>query len=389
MIDEIYIVHKIGVPLLSWSRRIEQQETLLAGFLTALTLFSQQIGGNAPTYLDFGARKYVFKNSPNNVVSFVCTVTEYDDVEYARTLLEIISRAFLHEFPESSLEEFTGNVTPYKSFLERIESLLSSDLEEITRVMDSLTEKQIESVIYTVEHGLLYATKGWKVNVTSLIEYLRGIVALLDSENLLNSLIVADKGKIEVYHPFRGVFYIQHYPYANPQVVGTQTKRKSSVVTKKTKQILERLQVIQAILPVATREERHWIKKSVEHLFAIKPKLRGFFPEYRLVYAPILRYKLKTIRPSAALVSDKYLGIIHVFNLPRKVEIDELENFMESLRSILPQLDRRTVFIVMLSHYGYSVSRRVIERLTIPFGPINLNPILFEIEGTELKQIEY
>jgi len=117
MILKIFIIARGGILCYSknFFEQIEINETVISGFLKAISDFAKEIKGGEVKALNFRNFKFIYSYSFEFDCIFVIVIDKDDLVQETRTKLELMKNEFIIRY-RPFLENWTGNVSVFENF---------------------------------------------------------------------------------------------------------------------------------------------------------------------------------------------------------------------------------------------------------------------------------
>lgn len=124
LIHNLYIVKPNGICIFHKKYgSLEEDPQSIAGFLTAISMFSKAIIGEKVRILATNNFKFVFKT--DGKFTFVTFVDNSDEFEDTQRLLENIKDLFYERYPQAEYECKSGNLTPFENFKSDLETIIN------------------------------------------------------------------------------------------------------------------------------------------------------------------------------------------------------------------------------------------------------------------------
>ena len=122
MIHNCYIIKKNGICIFHKKYgSLEEDPQSIAGFLTAISMFSKTIIGECIKILATNNFKFIFK--PDDKFTFITFTDKSDREDKLQQVLENIKKRFYRKFPRVRKESKSGNLKIFERF--------NSDLDKI------------------------------------------------------------------------------------------------------------------------------------------------------------------------------------------------------------------------------------------------------------------
>ncbi|MFX1382466.1 MAG: hypothetical protein ACFFBP_08460, partial [Promethearchaeota archaeon] len=122
-IGEIWIYStSTGVTLFSYAPETQVDQDLLGGFLTAIQQFSLELSQKEFDSMVIGNDLFMFYKEPNMEFAIFGKASNKTPPELAKRILTIIYKRFWKEYAPS-INDFKGDITPFITFKDIIESL--------------------------------------------------------------------------------------------------------------------------------------------------------------------------------------------------------------------------------------------------------------------------
>ncbi len=126
LIHNLYIIKQNGICIFHEKYgSLEEDPQSIAGFLTAISMFSKSIIGEEIKSLSTNRFKFVFKTDGKFL--FVTFVDKNDKSSNTRQLLDNIKKLFHIRFPKAEADCKSGNLSPFEKFKFDLEDIIRSD----------------------------------------------------------------------------------------------------------------------------------------------------------------------------------------------------------------------------------------------------------------------
>lgn len=126
MIHNVYILKKTGENLLhGYYGSIEVDESLITGFLSAISSFAEEIGAESVESLIMKNMKFVYAldtSTPDSIIFAVCVDRE-EEQRKIENILRKIKEAFMTAH-KSDLEAYTGDLSVFKEFYKDMDEIV-------------------------------------------------------------------------------------------------------------------------------------------------------------------------------------------------------------------------------------------------------------------------
>jgi hypothetical protein len=129
-IDEFYIITVAGMCIYSKSRRSEIDQSLFAGFMTALNSFSKEISSETIKSFKLGKTKYVISTS-DQLLFIAKTDVKAKEENVYKTLKEMEAIFFEKFPPEMMKNEWDGNLDMFSALDAQYDRYLSDSEEKM------------------------------------------------------------------------------------------------------------------------------------------------------------------------------------------------------------------------------------------------------------------
>ncbi len=124
MIHNFYIVKKNGICVFHKKfGSLEEEPQSIAGFLTAISMFSNSIIGEDIKILATNSFKFIFKS--DDKFTFITFADNTDGQEDIQVVLENIKNSFYQRFPDINNEYDRGRLNYYEAFNYELEKIIS------------------------------------------------------------------------------------------------------------------------------------------------------------------------------------------------------------------------------------------------------------------------
>ena len=159
MIHNVYILKKTGESLIhGYYGSIEVDDTLITGFLSAISTFAEEIGAESVESLVMKNMKFVYamdKSIPEEPIIFAVSVDREEDELKIKDILVSIKEKFV-EAHKSDLEEWIGDIKTFESFYEELDEIIWEYVikKYSTPLQQLITNKEqsIDEVIALIYH---------------------------------------------------------------------------------------------------------------------------------------------------------------------------------------------------------------------------------------------
>jgi hypothetical protein len=122
----VYILRKTGENLLhGYYGSIEVDESLITGFLSAISSFAEEIGAESVESLIMKNMKFVYAldtSTPDSIIFAVCVDRE-EEQRKIENILRKIKEAFMTAH-KSDLEAYTGDLSVFKEFYKDMDEIV-------------------------------------------------------------------------------------------------------------------------------------------------------------------------------------------------------------------------------------------------------------------------
>ncbi|MFX1518758.1 MAG: hypothetical protein ACFFCD_02390 [Promethearchaeota archaeon] len=163
MIHNVYILKKTGENLLhGYYGSIEVDESLITGFLSAISSFAEEIGAESVESLIMKNMKFVYAldtSTPESIIFAVCADRE-EEQRKIENILRKIKGAFMTAH-KSDLETYTGDLSVFKEFYKDMDEIVwQYVLEKYGNAFQELItnkKRRLDEVVTTIHR--LFAPK--------------------------------------------------------------------------------------------------------------------------------------------------------------------------------------------------------------------------------------
>jgi len=163
MIHNVYILRKTGESLLhSYYGSIEVDESLITGFLSAISSFAEEIGAESVESLVMKNMKFVYAldtSTPDPIIFAVCVDREEDSKK-----IEFVLRKIKDKFMtahRTDIESYTGDLSVFKVFYKEMDDVVwQYVLEKYGKAFQELItnkKRRIDEVVTSIH--LLFSSK--------------------------------------------------------------------------------------------------------------------------------------------------------------------------------------------------------------------------------------
>ena len=126
MIHNLYIIKQNGICIFHEKfGSLEEDPQSIAGFLTAMSMFSKSIIGEEIKTISTNRFKFVFKTDRKFL--FVTFVDKNDKSSNTSQLLDNIKKMFYFRFPEAESDCKSGNLRPFEKFKFDLEDIINKN----------------------------------------------------------------------------------------------------------------------------------------------------------------------------------------------------------------------------------------------------------------------
>ncbi|MHA1917552.1 MAG: hypothetical protein ACTSUV_04480 [Candidatus Ranarchaeia archaeon] len=231
MIDEIFLIHNDGVPLLSWKYQGKMvNQDIISGFLSALQMFAGSTHGQKLHVVAMEPSLMVFEQRPNFTV--VVTVQNRSGLNLTEKLIQVLVPMFEQKYHDL-LENFSGDVTPFRDFAEILKMIIAEC--GIPHVSNFLKQKKkakkeenyllTQTVFDRLNGEIIYRNGG----IPSLKEQVQFLFtnAIKSTDFVLKALCSNEITNIEIMSVNRSCSTLQRLSYVD--VSSGKDLRKSSI----------------------------------------------------------------------------------------------------------------------------------------------------------------
>ena len=163
MIHNVYILRKTGESLLhGYYGSIEVDESLITGFLSAISSFAEEIGAESVESLVMKNMKFVYSldtTTPDPIIFAVCVVREEDSKK-----IEFVLRKIKDKFMtahRTDIEAYTGDLSVFKVFYKEMDDIVwQYVLEKYGKAFQELItnkKRRIDEVVTSIHR--LFSSK--------------------------------------------------------------------------------------------------------------------------------------------------------------------------------------------------------------------------------------
>lgn len=125
MIHNFYIIKKNGICIFHKKYgSLEEEPQSIAGFLTAISMFSSATIGEDIKLLATNNFKFIFKTDDN--FAFIGFTDKSDTDERLLGMLDNIKNSFYEKFPEAQKEIKNGNLSVYERFNPDLDNIINN-----------------------------------------------------------------------------------------------------------------------------------------------------------------------------------------------------------------------------------------------------------------------
>jgi hypothetical protein len=159
LIHNVYILKKTGESLIhGYYGSIEVDETLITGFLSAISSFAEEIGAESVESLVMKNMKFVYAmdtSIPEDPIIFAVSVDREEDDSKIKDILVKIKEKFIGEH-KTDLEEWTGDIKVFNPFYDDLDAIIwKYVLDKYSNAFQQLItnkEQTIDEVITLIYH---------------------------------------------------------------------------------------------------------------------------------------------------------------------------------------------------------------------------------------------
>ena len=124
MIHNLYIIRSNGICIFHEKfGSLEEDPQSIAGFLTAISMFSKSIIGEKIKMLATKNFKFVFKT--DGKFTFVTFVDKSDNSDDTQRVLDNIKNRFYHKFPRAENDCKSGNLKVFENFKSDLTNIIN------------------------------------------------------------------------------------------------------------------------------------------------------------------------------------------------------------------------------------------------------------------------
>ena len=159
MIHNVYILRKTGESLIhGYYGSIEVDETLITGFLSAISTFAEEIGAESVESLVMKNMKFVYAmdaSLPEDPIIFAVSVDREEDEQKIKDILIEIKEKFVGRH-KSDLEDWTGDIKIFNPFYGDLDEIVwEYVINKYSKTFHKLVtnkEQTIDEVIALIYH---------------------------------------------------------------------------------------------------------------------------------------------------------------------------------------------------------------------------------------------
>jgi len=128
MIHNFYIIRPNGICIFHEKfGSLEEEPQSIAGFLTAISMFSKAIIGEDIKILATENFKFIFRTYGK--LTFVSFIDKLDKLDKMHQLLENIKNCFYQSFPDVENELLSGNLRQFEKFKLDLKNIINSNFD--------------------------------------------------------------------------------------------------------------------------------------------------------------------------------------------------------------------------------------------------------------------
>jgi hypothetical protein len=114
--NDFWVFNEAGLCLFNFPNQKNQDSTLIGGFITAITAFSETLNMSNIQSMNLGEHIILFSKDTQSKLLFVGRVSKTpDDIKY-QEIMESIKIKFLHQFPCDYIRYWDGDVNHFSGF---------------------------------------------------------------------------------------------------------------------------------------------------------------------------------------------------------------------------------------------------------------------------------
>jgi hypothetical protein len=159
MIHNVYILKKTGESLIhGYYGSIEVDETLITGFLSAISTFAEEIGAESVETLVMKNMKFVYAmdtSLPDDPLIFAVSVDREEDEQKIKEILIEVKEKFVGRH-KSDLEDWTGDIKLFAPFYNDLDAIVwEYVVKKYSKTFHNLVtnkEQTIDEVISLIYH---------------------------------------------------------------------------------------------------------------------------------------------------------------------------------------------------------------------------------------------
>jgi len=389
LILSVYIISSFsGLCLLSWSRILKKfEDTLIGGFLIAISRFGREIGGADAQFVGFSERKFVFASK--NKLIFVIEITSTREIEIGRNILQQIMVAFFRDY--GTAEEITANadISIFWPFREKIEQMISTQIVKLEKLLDDVQKSSKASGVIVLNlSGDVFSAAPRQI--ADLSEpFIASIKMVINAHEATTN----DKTPLEVFiSGLSNTLYIRRVSednflliYGSKEMAELDLK---NLVEGHLDEIGNHLTTFGHIKPKADVTEAmilKFLEWSSKHTLLSQLSLQ----EYEIHLDIILKGRQGLYEFDCVLKSPTNIAFIRIYNHLSQSDGKFVQKFVDDVNLLCKQLDSTPVLFLTINKNNFSKATREFARQAIiQYEDMYFKLVLCEYSNEEFHIIE-
>ncbi len=389
MILSVYIINSFsGLCLLSWSRILKKfDDTLIGGFLIAISRFGREIGGENAQFVDFRERKFIFAYKDKLI--FVIEITSYKEVQIGRRLLQQIMVAFFRDYGGAKEIITETDVSILWPFCDTIEELISSQIVELERLVESIQKSSKASGILLLNlSGDIFSTTPRQI-VDLGEKFIKSVKMILSAHESVTKddspFEIVINGLHQTFYSRRiiGDHFIVVY---GPKEMGEDNLR--ILIQGHLDELASVLMTFGHIRPRAVGTEttiQKFLEWSAKH--PLLSQLR--FQEYEAYFDTIINAEKGLYEFDCVLKSPTNIAFIRIYRHFGQSDSKFIQRFLDDANSVCRKLDSSPVLFLAISKDNFSKkAREIIKKTMIQYKDKYFQLVLCKQTNDEFQIIE-